>query len=147
MLTVLLLVRSQMASIADILEVAVMFIVSQSICIPFMKKPWFLDDLSHPENSYGMKKAMNVRIEVDDDTSQLGGWFLQPLTMDSTLALPRNADEQFEEAAAMTDDGADQPYLTEEGDTVILYLHGNAATRSQRKIHIMSLLAFDAKMR
>ena len=82
---------------------------------------------------------MNVRIEVDDDTSQLGGWFLQPLMTDSTLALPRNADEQFEEAAAKTDDAADQPYLTEEGDTVILYLHGNAATRSQRKIHTIGV--------
>ena len=112
--------------IMSLLEQVATFIVSQLIAIPFVKWPSFLDDLSHPGKAYGMENAMNIHIVVDHDKKQeVGGWFLQPLNNSQlTVALPRNADEQFEEDRIADD----QPYLTEEGDTVILYLHGNAVS-------------------
>ena len=52
----------------------VSFVVSQTICIPFFKRPF--QDLSHPQ-AYGMKKTENLRIAVNDN-QEIGAWFMLP---------------------------------------------------------------------
>ena len=71
-------------------------IVSQAITIPFIKKPF--QDLSHPNQSYGIKNSKNVRIKVGSKVKneEIGGWFIQPFQNGSEI-LPKNGDEQFQE--------------------------------------------------
>ena len=70
-------------------------IISQAILIPFVKKPF--QDLSHPNQGYGIKNAMNVRIKVgqEEKNEEIGGWFMQPIDNNGEK-LPKNEDEQFE---------------------------------------------------
>jgi abhydrolase domain-containing protein 12 len=103
------------------------FIISQVICVPFFK--WPFQDLRHPTTAYVMANAMNVRITVDERSrrEQVGSWFLQPLEKGKQM-LPRTSDDQYDEAQIGREGG---DHLVGAGETVILYLHGNASTRSQ----------------
>ena len=101
----------------DILQRIAMYIVSQAICIPFVKKPF--QHLTHPEG-YGLENAMNIRIKIDDEDreEEIGCWFLQP------LARKLKDDEPVE-------NNLRNDALIKENEKVILYLHGNAETRAQ----------------
>jgi len=61
----------------DILQRIAMYIVSQAICIPFVKKPF--QDLNHPATGYDLENATNIRIKIDDEDreEEIGCWFLQ----------------------------------------------------------------------
>jgi len=103
----------------NMLQQIVTYVVSQAICIPFIKKPF--QDLAHPLRGYALKNAMNLRISGRDEEAEIGAWFLQPLDYNgSNLAMDN--DEQF-----VQQDG----FLIKENQTVILYLHGNSETRAQ----------------
>ena len=71
------------------LQRLVIFIVSQVICIPFVKKPF--QDLSHPRRGYGIENAMNVRIKVgtEEENEEIGCWFMQP-SDNRGRSLPKN---------------------------------------------------------
>ena len=98
------------------------FLVSQAVCIPFIRKPF--QDLRHPQRSFGLNNAMNVRIRVSS-SEEVGAWFLQPNAIDITN-LPRNSEEQFDPNVV----NPDIP-LVGEDQVVVMYLHGNAETRAQ----------------
>ena len=85
-----------MGWLLEILQKLAMYIVSQAICIPFLKKPF--QDLSHPGRRYAIENAMNVRIEVGtvEKGEEIGGWFMQPSDI-TDRPLPKTDDEQFEE--------------------------------------------------
>lgn len=105
--------------IQEITERFFVFVVSQIICVPFLK--WPFQDLAHPERAYDMENAMNVRINVARN-ERIGAWFLQPIGT-RNIPLPRSDEEQYY-------DSHSQP-LVDKDETVILYLHGNSHTRSQ----------------
>jgi len=116
-------IMTLMSWLQDTLQRIAMYIVSQSICIPFVKKPF--QDLSHPATGYGLENATNIRIKIDDEENwvrdreeEIGCWFLQPLS--SNL----KDDEPVEENQR-------NDRLIKENEKVILYLHGNAETRAQ----------------
>lgn len=95
------------------------FMASYIITIPFLKKPF--QDLKHPQRSYAMENAMNLQIALPNGQQHIGAWFLQPLKIQNR-PLPKSDDEQYLST---------QNHLIDENDTIILYLHGNAETRSQ----------------
>ena len=94
------------------------FIVSQIICIPFFKRPF--QDLDHP-SAYGMKQTLNVRIAVNEK-QEIGAWFMQPESKDKS-----DSDVLEDEKLQYLEDET----LIDDGQKVVLYLHGNAETRSQ----------------
>ena len=100
-----------------------MFILSHAITLPFLKRPF--QDLKHPGRGYAMKNAMNVRIKDRDGEkeTEIGCWFLQPFDYKNG-SLPKDNDEQFDEREK-------SDFLIKKDEKVILYLHGNAETRSQ----------------
>ena len=102
----------------DILQRIAMYIVSQAICIPFVKKPF--QNLNHPATGYDLENATNIRIKIDDEDreEEIGCWFLQP------LARKLKDDEPVE-------NNLRNDALIKENEKVILYLHGNAETRAQ----------------
>ena len=83
-------------TIQGLIQRLTMYIVSNAICIPFLKKPF--QDLSHPRRGYAIENAMNVRIKVgsEEKKEEIGGWFMQPSDKRSGN-LPKTDDEQFEE--------------------------------------------------
>jgi len=107
----------------DMLQQVVTYVVSQAICVPFIKEPF--QDLAHPLGGYALKNAMNLRITINgrEEEAEIGGWFLQPLDYIGGN-LPIDNNEQF---VKNQQDG----FLIQENQTVILYLHGNAETRAQ----------------
>lgn len=113
-----------MSWIFDCLKKIMAFLVSQVISIPFIKRPF--QDLSHPQKTYSLQKAMNLKITVASDQT-IGAWFLQPVT-GNYPALPMDSDEQYLPHESSNHDGN---FLVSPNQVVILYLHGNAETRSQ----------------
>ena len=103
--------RVTQANTGDILQRLGMYIVSQAVSIPFVKKPF--QDLENPAR-YDLENASNIRIKIEDEDSEeeIGCWFLQPLT--SKL----KDDEQAEKNQR-------NDTLIKENEKVILYLHGN----------------------
>ena len=85
-----------MGWLLETLQKLAMYIVSQAICIPFLKKPF--QDLSHPGRKYAIENAMNVRIKVGmvEKGEEIGGWFMQPSDI-TDRPLPKTDDEQVEE--------------------------------------------------
>ena len=102
----------------SLLERITTFIVSQIICIPFFKLPF--QDLKHPKRAYDMKDTVNLNIGIENET--IGAWFVCPLA--SSVASNKSIDEQYVEEER-------REVIVGENETAILYLHGNAATRSQ----------------
>jgi len=113
-----------MGWLLETLQKLAMYIVSQVICIPFLKKPF--QDLSHPGRRYAIENAINVRIKVGKvkKGEEIGGWFMQPSDTNDR-PLPKTDDEQFEERTM------ENEFLVKENESTILYLHGNAETRAQ----------------
>ena len=104
------------------------FLTSYIITIPFLKKPF--QDLKHPEKSYGMQKAMNLNIALENGEDHIGAWFLQPLEDQNVPALPKSDDEQFLPLDP-------NQFLVGQDQTLILYLHGNAETRAQHHRRVL----------
>ena len=115
----------------DILQRIAMYIVSQAICIPFVKKPF--QDLNHPATGYDLENATNIRIKIDDEDreEEIGCWFLQPLS--SKLKDDEPVEKNLRNDA-----------LIKENEKVILYLHGITFTRA--KYHRRELYKIFQKM-
>ena len=82
-----------------------------------MKRPF--QDLAHP-SAYSLQNAANVRIAVEGD--DIGAWFLNPFTTAATAAATTTDENRLLNLDV-------RKVLS--GEKVVLYLHGNAATRSQ----------------
>ena len=68
-----------------------------------------------------LRKIKCLNKIYNENCFHLGAWFLQPLKIQNR-PLPKSDDEQYLST---------QNHLIDENDTIILYLHGNAETRSQ----------------
>lgn len=128
------------------------FVLSKIVCIPFVRRPFQkLNDPSY----YGVTNAINLCIPVEPG-QEIGAWFIRPNREDvigayerwtrisSKLStscnilggkLPHSANHTCKDVSnehkicsAVSDPS--EIYLTEPDETVILYLHGNAETRS-----------------
>ena len=132
------------------------FVMSKIICIPFIKVPFQrLDDPKY----YGIINAINLRIPVEPG-QRIGAWFIRPyinglvgsserwkLIESSNLINESEAAQIYE--SSLQESGTPvlkqrknhlkedakvngvNTYLTEPEEVLILYLHGNAETRSQ----------------
>ena len=65
---------------------------------------------------------MNIRLNVGDEGTEIGGWFFQPQECNGSN-LPIDNDNQFLKSRQ-------EGFLLKENETVILYLHGAAETRA-----------------
>lgn len=131
------------------------FFVSHVICIPFARRP--LQDLTNPEN-YGMRNTVNVRITTPSN-EEIGAWYCGPIHLQERLddddydeKMPEHVldslvlfwqglfktfhvPEQSLVGRSLINDDLPEDrqgnYLVGENEAIILYLHGNAETRSQ----------------
>ena len=128
------------------------FVLSKIICIPFIRRPF--QKLAYP-NHYGITNAINLRVPIDS-ISYLGAWFIRPCNKGITTSDRWNSikleDDLVNRSPELYDfdseidfyktksrkewldeqDLLKQNWLTNPDETVILYLHGNAETRSHR---------------
>ena len=127
------------------------FALSKIICIPFIRRPF--QRLNDP-NYYGIENSINLRIPVESG-EELGAWFIRPHKQGSLSSIDRwkslsstnvtstsilkdkrqqcgTKIESVEPSAGvcLSDSKVSEIYLSEPNETVILYLHGNAETRS-----------------
>ena len=115
------------------------FVVSKIICIPFLKRPF--QQLQNPKH-YGIENGIDIRIPVENQ-QELGAWFVRPQVVDSATdsAMKRwktildcNECSKFQSNTISSHmcDANGRMYLTDPNETMILYLHGNSESRSQR---------------
>ena len=118
------------------------FVLSKIICIPFVRRPFQKLDIP---DFYKVKNAVDVRIPVTSG-SEIGAWFIRPCdkNMKASERYERILLEEIEIECGITElltrkeknrsrlihTSHSSTHLTDEKETVILYLHGNAETRS-----------------
>jgi len=109
------------------------FILSKIVGIPFIQRPF--QKLEEPEY-YGVGNATNLRIPVQEG-QELGAWFMRPKVKENLPSSKERwnfiSSSQAISKYSENDEGASNGqriYFTEADETAILYLHGNAETRS-----------------
>ena len=118
------------------------FVLSKIICIPFIRRPF--QKLNNPDY-YGVRNAINLRIPINSDY-EIGSWFIRPDNTGMCTSqrwesiLLEEAELQFGlnklqtrsriDRSCIEHNGHTNTNLTDREETVILYLHGNAETRS-----------------
>ena len=118
------------------------FVLSKIICIPFIRRPF--QKLNSPDY-YGVRNAINLRIPINSDY-EIGSWFIRP--DDTGMCTSQRWESiMLEEAelqfglnklqtrsrinrSRIEHNGHTNTNLTDREETIILYLHGNAETRS-----------------
>ena len=97
------------------------FLLSQFVCIPWAKRP--MQQLEDP-SLYGLENSENFQIPVNDFEGEfIGAWFCHPEPR-SCFASNRVDGEQG-------CSGSPQQHPIGKGEITVIYLHGNAETRSQ----------------
>ena len=125
------------------------FVLSKIICIPFIRRP--LQKLDRPDY-YEMRNAINLKIPINP-IADLGTWYIRAcdkrMTSSERWKLIESSKEinQCKQISKHLESDNDcykktrnssyqtshsNTFLTEPDETVILYLHGNSETRSQR---------------
>ena len=129
-------------------------ILAKVVCPNFIQRPF--QDLTKPE-IYGLQNAINLRIPVNHhgaELGDLGAWFIRPIEDGMMEAEQRWRQIQNQGAQHRTEQGNgdhtsqshceidsqdcvmkkssvfEGHYLADRGEIVVLYLHGNAETRS-----------------
>ena len=109
------------------------FILSKIVGIPFVQRPFQkLDDPGY----YGVENAVSLRIPVQEG-QELGAWLIRPNKNDDSASSAERwnfisssqAISKYQENDHIVSKSP-KIYFTEPGEIVILYLHGNAETRS-----------------
>ena len=123
------------------------FVLSKIICIPFIRRPF--QKLDNP-GYYGIPNAINLEIPINL-SAHLGAWFIRPCDKGMSTAerwklivswkeLSKNSNhfefdnDNYNKSRIRKNlsyhTSHSNTFLTDPDETVILYLHGNAETRS-----------------
>ena len=109
------------------------FVLSKIVGIPFIQRPF--QKLEDPDY-YGVANSTNLRIPIQEG-QELGAWLMRPKEKDNLPSSKERwnfiSSSQALAKYSENDKSATNPpniYFTEPGEIAVLYLHGNAETRS-----------------
>ena len=106
------------------LSSALSLLLSQFVCIPWVRRP--MQQLGDP-SKYGLENTENFQIPVNDfDGEFIGAWFSHPYNYELGECSATNQVDGEQVCA-----GGPVHNVVGNGEITVIYLHGNAETRSQ----------------